>query len=440
MHLKREAHITKTKLRYYFVLILPFFLVSFIMRLFDNSWEFLSKYLLIASLSSYLTGKFINYLLKEKSKEKWNEIVGIGAICATEIVLESVVLVYPRYLKLFYLCNVLGSLVIGIGVDSIKRKWMLYFSLIILALFSSISVDPQLFAYIIPHAILPVSLAILALFGNTSIIGRAILLDAHVQKLSGNHSQGRMLMAKSIAFEALIWIFTGVVSHTFLLPAKYFLLAGIVLSLISIVLSRYITEKTHSHASLVGVKEILKKLKQTSLLGPPFFLFLICVLLVEVGCFAFLLNLERRSPPDMQLQHALCASISMYLGCLLCQCKIFKSQGDRMFVIFGVSVSIIGVIIYLITQTQTANNISFSIVGLGSGLFLPCFYSINVSFKGIHFCGLLIGMIDLIRTLGEWFGSLLSKGSPYLMALLLTIIFSFTLFLFNHLLKGRQKS
>jgi|GEM_PF-4614048 len=412
------------------------------MRFFDGSWCFLQKYLLIAALSSYLTGKFIHYLLKEHPEKKWNEIVGIGAICTNEIVLGNIVLVNPRYLKLFYLCSVLGSLVIGIGIDSIKRKWMLYFSLIIFFLFSFISVYPPLFTGIIlPAILLPVSLAMLALFGNTSIIGRAILLDAHVQALSKNRSQGRTLMAKSVAFEALIWIWIGAVSCTFHLSVKYFLLVGVVLSFIFIVLSRYVTEKTHSHISHIGIEEVLKKLKRVFLLGAPFYLFLICVSLVEVGCFAFFLSLERRAPTHMQIQHDLCASISMYLGCLLCQNKIFRNFGDGLLVISGLSISIAGLIIYLVIQTHTqiVNNISFSLVGFGSGLLLPCFYSINISFKGIQFCGLLIGMIDLIRTMGEWFGFLLSKINPHLITLLSAIIFFFTLLLFNNMLKNRKK-
>lgn len=444
--MKNKENIDKINFWYYLLPASIFLLISLISKASDSNWEFFKKYALISCITSYFIGKLLNYLKKESTK-KFDEIVGFGAISASEIVLGNILLVYPSYLKLFYTFKALGSLVVGIGADSLKRKTALYITLIVLAIFSLSSFNPKLFYSVIT---LPISLVIIGLFGDSSIPGRVLVLDAHIHELSKSRTKDRLLMAKSVEFESLVWIWIGALSYTFDLPIKYFLIVGSLLSIVLIFLSKFVTDKTHPEKTHKGVKGIIKELKILFLIGVVFYLFLIYTSSIEVSFFTIFFNIEKSLPSlHEKSTSTLSWAIPMYLGCTLHQ-KLLKNTLERKLITLGLAISIVGLLVCIITYymsheftIKTFYLISFGIMGLGSGIFLPCFYSVATSFRGIHFFGVLVGLVDLIRTLGEWFGSLttnVNKQSIILLYVTCLIAFLIIIFLFNRLLKKKERN
>ncbi len=298
--------------------------------------------------------------------------------------------------------------------------------------------------------ILPASLMAIGFFGDSSIAGRIILLDAHVHEISNSQEKRRLLMAKSVEFESLVWIYIGVISYTFNLPVEWFLIIGVFLNLILIILSKYVKDQTHPEKGHKGIKGLFKELKILKLIGIILPLLTLYILIVETSFFSIFFNSERTLSTlfDKSIS-TMSWAIPMYLGCLLHQ-NILKNAKEYTLITTGIFIFLIGILIYIINYFITHDFsiklyylVSFGISGLGSGIFLPCFYSVTTSFKGIHFFGFLIGTVDSIRTLGEWLGSLTVKINSKSIILLYStfvILLLISISLFRKLLKNRNEN
>ena len=385
-----------------------------------------------------------NYLVKNFSK-KFDEIVGFGSIAAWEIVLGNILLVYPSYLVLFYSSKAIGSVLIGIGSDALKRKTVLFITLVIFGVCSLTSFTPQWFGGLMP---LPFSLIMMGLLGDPSVVARAVLLDTHIHEISQNRLKCKLLMAKSVQIESFVWIVIGVISYTFNLSIDYFLLAGIGLSALLIVLSKFVIDKTHPDKAHAGIKGMIKECLSVSLLGSVFLLFLLYNWIIETSFFTFFFNVEKLFDGLYEKStSAMSWSIAMYTGSLLHE-NLLKNLEERKAFVLGLAISILGLLIYMALYfakepllVKGGHLLAFAIVGLGSGIFLPCFYSVTTSFGRIHSFGFLIGMVDLIRTLAEWVASMLAKEEQrvcFSTCLACVVAFLVAMFLINQILKKKE--
>ena len=412
----------------------------------QGSWDFFKTYWIFVCLLCFILVKVFHYWMKNTPK-KFDEIVGFGSIAATEIVLGNILFVYPSYLTLFYFSKAIGSVVIGVGADSLKRKTVLYVTLIVFAIFSLTSFVPEWFESVIP---LSLSLVMIGLLGDPSIVARAVLLDAHIHEISGNRLKCKLLMARSVRVETFAWIFISVISYTFHAPMQYFLLFGVGLSVALAALSRFVIDKTHPDKSHAGIRGMVKECIAISFLGTVFLSFLFYNWVIETSFFSFFFNVEKTF--DELCEKSVSAmnwSIGMYIGCWLHE-KGLRHVRERTSFLIGLALSIFGFLIYMaanqIELFSLKNNLhlaSFAVVGLGSGVFLPCFYSIATSFGRIHSFGILIGMVDLIRTLGEWIGSILAEKEQFFccsMCCACAAFFLLAIFLLNRVLKKREAS
>ena len=130
----------------------------------------------------------------------------------------------------------------------------------------------------------------------------------------------------------------------------------------------------------------------------------------QIGYFFFFYSQENSIPKEKYLligDSYLAWFLGICLGCLIL--NKLKRITDFSLIIFGILISLMSVIFFWSNGFKNildSNGLIFDLfmyglAGFGSGIFLPCFYSIISQGHSNHVQGVLTGYIDSLRVIGD---------------------------------------
>jgi hypothetical protein len=339
--------------------------------------------------------------------------VALGGIGLSQVLKGIIVGAFPEFLVLFFLFQFCGSTLQGYWSDVFKRSNIFNSALLIAIIFSTIlcifhDAETSISIYIKWICIISI-----ATWGNADVVGRAEIIDIRYRM------DRRKVMSWTVFSEAFSWVVVGgLIRYCSLSPIKILAITIPYSFILFLISSIFNNDKTHDDHHKEKIKENLFPAIKKSVI--PF----IIILLGELGYFFFFYNqihdIEKK--PLLLADSYLAWFIGMSLGCIfLSKCK---RGGDYLFTIIGLLISIISLFLFesggmqniIIPDRFWIDVFVFGVAGFGSGVYLPCFYSIISRGKSIHIQGALIGLIDSIRVLGD----LITNG-----VLLILIVFPF---------------
>ena len=326
-----------------------------------------------------------------------------SSLFLAQLLKGAIVAEFDYFLYAFFSFQAFGSIFQGSVSDVYRRSTVLNFSLllIIVLVFSLLFLHGNVGS---PFQFLRgICLACIGLGGNVDVVGRAGAIDIHPD------SDRRQLMSWTVFFEGFAWVVIGIfmrfLNLEFLDVLLFCLFSAVLLLLLSWIFNIDKTEdKKELHNPLYEIKIILKKN----------FRILVCLAYVmipaQLGYFFFFYSQENPIP---KTRHALLADsylawfVGLCLGCLIL--NKLKKLRDFSLILFGVLVSLISVMFYWFNGLKTildSSELAFDLLtygfaGFGSGIFLPCFYSVISKGHSRHVQGVLTGYVDSLRVIGD---------------------------------------
>lgn len=368
---------------------------------------------------------FINEI-KENHKYKklrniLNVTINLGCLGLGQVLKGTIVAAFPNLLPIFFTVQFFGSTLQGSLSDIYRRSIVLNIALciIITFTFSLVSTNGHESPFVKTFQL--ICAIFIGLGGNADVVGRASIIDIHY------HMDRRKVLSWTVFAEAFSWIIVGFLIRFLSLEPFSILNICIVIASILLILSFLFnfdvtSDKKHIRNTFNELK-ILTKKHLKKMLSISFI-----VITGELGYFFFFYAEENNITDKLILADTyLSWFIGMSLGCLVpMKIKQFK---DSFYIILGLSLSFIATIIFIIQGMKSITDPNmfffdssvFGIAGFGSGIFLPCFYSMISRGYSIHFQGILTGWIDSIRVFGDALSNI---------ALLTLIIFPFSIPIF----------
>lgn len=348
-----------------------------------------------------------------------NSLMYLCCLGLAQIIKGSIVAAFPHFLALYFSCNVLGSTVQGSLSDIYKRSTILNIALFILMVSLIPLVSSHYFQGFFAYPLLVNSMIlIIGLGGNADVVSRASLIDIHY-KMSR-----RKLMSWTVFAEAFSWVIIGLLIRFFKLNPFNILTLCIPLALILLLFSIFWNiDKTHDEKHLHNMKTefkliLIENWKKISILS-------LLIIIGELSYFFFFYSQENYIKNTKILADSyLSWFIGMAFGCWFL--SKFKHRSDFLFVMIGFIISFIAIIVFIFSGMKNIINpnafyydsLTYSLSGFGSGVYLPCFYSIISRGHSIHFQGILTGWVDSLRVLGDAISNIF---------LPVMVLFSFTL-------------
>lgn len=346
-----------------------------------------------------------------------NLTICLGCLGLVQVLKGTIVAAFSGLLPLFFCVQFFGSFIQGSVSDIYKRSTVLNISLLILILtVLSLIFSAENKSY---YANILQVLCIIAigLGGNADTISRAEMIDISF------HSDRRKIMSWTVFAEAFSWVIIGYLIRYFNFQPLEILPICIVLCIILLTLSMLLnTDKVQDKKHLKNTQNELKLIIKNHFI--KLLLITIIVILGEMAYFFFFYSQEDPIKlPNLLADSYLSWFIGMSLGSWIL--SIFRSPSDFVFLVLGLATSLISISIFLlgggkdITDPQMfyTDSLSYSIAGLGSGIYLPCFYSMISRGYGIHFQGALTGWIDSLRVFGEAFSTAIMASLTILTSL-----------------------
>lgn len=326
-----------------------------------------------------------------------------SSLFLAQLLKGAIVAEFDYFLYAFFSFQAFGSILQGSVSDIYRRSTVLNLSLLlVISLIISLLFLQGKEVHLLQF-LQGVCLAGIALGGNVDVVGRAGAIDIHP------NADRRQLMSWTVFFEAFAWVMIGVFMRFLNLNFFAVLLFGLFSSVLLLLLSWIFNidrteDKDELHNPLYEIKLIIRKN----------FRVLACLAYVmipaQLGYFFFFYSQENPIPKS---RHALLADsylawfVGMCLGCLVL--NKLKKFSDFSLIIFGVFVSLISVMFFwfnglktiLDSNALTFDMLVYGIAGFGSGIFLPCFYSVISKGHSPHVQGVLTGYIDSLRVVGD---------------------------------------
>lgn len=330
-----------------------------------------------------------------------NTALCLGSLGLAQVLKGTIVAAFPELLPLFFAVQCAGSTLQGGFSDKYKRSIVLNISyIIIIVMLSSLmmihSYEGWLFTILRGSCIILIGLG-----GNADVVGRAEVIDMHY------HLDRRKVMSWTVFSEAFSWILVGAIIR--FLNLDPFNILGLCIPFTALLLGislLFNTDKTEGREQIGSVFHEIKILIRNNKAKLSWITTI--VILGELGYFFFFYNQENHIRNSRILADSYIAwFLGMSLGSLIL--SKFKKFSDLSLSIFGLGVSFVSIVIFIFGGMKSINDpqmfyydsFVYALAGLGSGFYLPCFYSIISRGHSIHFQGMLTGWIDSLRVLGD---------------------------------------
>ncbi len=339
----------------------------------------------------------------KRFNQSTTSLIYFGAIGLAQVMKGAIVAEFGGMLFLFFVFQFVGSTVQGSLSDIYRRSTILDISLgliivIICFLLTLQGIDSWFF-----QISQTVCILCIAIGGNVDVVGRAGSVDIH------SHMDRRKLMSWTVFSEAFSWVALGLIIRFFNVDFYIVMIICLIIAVMLLTLSLLFNiDKTQDKKHLKNIINEAKVVidKKLKLLAA----FSILVLVSELGFFFFFYSQELLIPKKRHIllsESYLTWFIGMLLGCFILT-KIKKCSDFRL-LLFGLLVSLLSVVLFwvsgmksiMVSNAFTIDSLIFCLGGIGSGFFLPCFYSLISRGNSRHVQGILTGWVDSLRVAGD---------------------------------------
>lgn len=335
------------------------------------------------------------------ANHKINTIICLGSLGLTQAIKGTLVAAFPTFLPIFFLSQFAGSTIQGGLSDVHKRSHILNLALIIIILTLIFLILTQGFDGTFIKITTIGCIILIGLGGNADVVGRAEIIDLHY------HSNRRKIMSWTVFFEAFSWIIIGILIRFLEFNVFKILSLCIPVAFILLILSLiFNTDKTedkkHLHTVYNEIKLIVKKNKK------KLCILTFIIIVGECGYFFFFYNQESLIKNLVLLADSYISwFVGLALGCLILS-RINKLS-DYVCLIIGLVISLVMIITFIFGGMKGIaspkmfyfDSSVYLLTGIGSGFYLPCFYTIISKGHSIHFQGVLTGWVDSLRVFGD---------------------------------------
>ncbi len=337
----------------------------------------------------------------KKINQAFNTSMCLASLGLAQVLKGTIVAAFPDLLSLFFIVQFFGSTVQGSISDIYKRSTVLNTAFGVLIVTISVLVFFHGLEGFFFEVIRLISIVLIGLWGNADVVSRAEMIDIHY------HSDRRKIMSWTVFAEAFSWVVVGFLIRFLNFEPINILTICILVAIFLLVFSiLFNTDKTEDRKHLHGIYNELKLVVINS--KSKFILITALVIVGECAYFFFFYSQENHIKNSSVLADSyMCWFAGMSLGCWILS-KI-KPISDFIFLILGLVISLVSIIFFVICGMKDITNVEmfysdsfiYAIAGLGSGFYLPCFYSMISRGQSIHFQGVLTGWIDSLRVFGD---------------------------------------
>lgn len=328
-------------------------------------------------------------------------IICLGCLGLAQVLKGTIIAVFPHLLAVFFFCQFFGSSIQGSLSDIYKRSTVLNISLVLLILLISFMVISHGSQTPLINWFQKICIFFIGLGGNADVVGRAEIIDLHY------HLDRRKIMSWTVFAEAFSWVIVGFFIRYLNFEPFNILIICIIASVILLTLSLLFNidttaDKKHLHNPENEIKLIIKENWKKILLVT------ILIIVSEFAYFFFFYNQENRiNNPKLLADSYMSWFIGMSLGCWIL--NKFKSSQDFWFLVYGFAISLFAIVLFILLGMKNitvpkmfyTDSLIYFVAGFGSGIYLPCFYSLISRGYSIHFQGTLTGWIDSLRVFGD---------------------------------------
>jgi len=359
------------------------------------------------------------FLIKKfRQKYKYNKVyktinvaMFLGCLGLAQVLKGTIVAAFPGFLPLFFGIQFFGSTIQGSLSDIYRRSVVLNIALCISIIFTFGLVTTHGNTGHLIHIIQILCILFIGFGGNADVVARAGIIDIHF------HMHRRKIMSWTIFAEALSWVIIGVLIRYLNLDPFNILFICFVGAIILLILSLLFNiddtkDEKHLRNTLNELKLVIKNHKKK---------LLAISLITLTGELAYFFFFYSQETPLSQNKILLADTylswfVGMSIGCWIL--SKFKSQKDFVFLILGLTISFVSIFLFSIGGMKSINldkmfyfdSLIFGVAGFGSGIYLPCFYSMISRGYSIHFQGILTGWIDSVRVFGDAFSNIALLG------------------------------
>jgi MFS family permease len=319
-----------------------------------------------------------------------------GCLGLAQILKGTVVAVFPLFLPYFFGAQFFGSTIQGSISDIYKRSTILNISLSVIILTLSLLVFSYSWDHYLSIFIQFVCICLIGLAGNADVVSRASIVDIYY------HTDRRKVMSWTGFAEAFSWVIVGVLIRYLRFEPFNILIACIFISVCMLILSvLFNTDKTQDKNHLHEVKNefmlVLKNHKKKLLSISAI------VFAGELAYFFFFYNQEEHLSSKVLADSYIAWFLGMSVGCWIL--SKLKRSSDFFYLMAGGAISLISINLFTVNGMQRISNPNafffdsfvFGLAGFGSGIYLPCFYSLISRGYSVHFQGILMGWIDSLQ-------------------------------------------
>ena len=361
-------------------------------------------------------------------KKSINTLMCLGGLGLTQVLKGTIVAAFPSYLPIFFGVQFFGASIQGSLSDLYKRSIVLNVALSIVIIATLFLVVTHETSSYLNASIQLICIIFIGLGGNADVVSRAGIIDIHY------HIDRRKILSWTVFSEAFSWVVIGLlIRYLGFNPFSILVLClvvAIILLLISLLFNADSTQdKKHLQNTLNEIKLLIKShIKK-------FILLTSIIIMGELGYFYFFYSQETHINDVAILADSyLSWFLGMSFGCWLLS-KFIKPK-DFVFLMVGIVISLISTVLFMAGGMKDINNsemfyfdsIVYLIAGFGSGIYLPCFYSMISRGHSIHFQGLLNGWVDSLRVFGDAFSNftllgivLISNAAPIFISFFLFV-------------------
>ncbi len=331
-----------------------------------------------------------------------NSLMYLACLGLAQIIKGTMVVAFPHFLAYYFSFSFFGSTIQGSLSDIYKRSTILNIALVILVLSLLGLVGAYFFqGFFISPLLIGSIIIIIGIGGNADVVSRASLIDIHYKM------NRRKLMAWTVFAEAFSWVVIGVLIRFFNFNPFNVLTLCLPIALILLITSLLLNiDKTEDKKYLhdmktefkIVIREQWRKLIVISIL----------IIIGELGYFFFFYSQENYIQKTKILADSYIAwFIGMSLGAWIL--SKFKNHSDFRFLLLGFVISVLSIILFMCNGMKSIvdpnvfyyDSFVYGLAGFGSGVYLPCFYSMISKGHSIHFQGILTGWVDSLRILGD---------------------------------------
>lgn len=388
----------------------------------------------------------INIFKKIRSDPEYKKInraintsMCLGSLGLAQILKGTIVAAFPNLLSYFFVVQFFGSTIQGSLSDIYRRLTVLNIALCVLIVTLTLLIFTSNYESSFFNLLRVACIVLIGIGGNADVVGRAEIIDLHYR------TDRRKIMSWTVFAEAFSWVVVGYLMRFLNFSQINILVFGLVITAVLFMISIFFNaDKTQDKKHLHGVLNELKILIKSN----SKFLALITFIIIigECAYFFFFYNQEDNIKDQAILADSYMSwFIGMSLGCWILS-KIKKFH-DFVFLMIGLVVSLISILLFVLGGMKDItvpgmfcfDSFVYSIAGLGSGFYLPCFYSMISRGHSIHFQGVLTGWVDSLRVFGDAISNIALLGLA-LFPSFAAIIISFVLFVATIFIALRYKS